>query len=154
MSLNYDYNHQNGTHHDVFGIKANRISVFEQQGYWVKVVQELERENSTFNDILRNPLILTAPKTYVGALEYAFPSLTTFQACFPLGKILQVHVLYPETETQTKTFVLVYGKLKHPVLNPLNQAIAIECSRNCCRAGYTSHRNILSSPKIETAATK
>lgn len=119
LLINYDYNHQNGTHRELFGIKANRIPVFEREGYWAKVVQELEREDSTFNDILSNPVVLIAPKTYTGTLEYAFPALTIFQTCFPLGEILQVHVLYPETETQTKTFVLVYSKLKHPVLKPL-----------------------------------
>jgi nitrite reductase/ring-hydroxylating ferredoxin subunit len=119
LSINYDYNHQGGTHRDLFGIKANRIPVFEYEGYWAKVVQELDREDSTWSDILRNPLIVTAPKTYTGTLEYAFPTLTTFRADFPVGEILQVHVLYPETATQTKTFVLVYSKPKHPILKPL-----------------------------------
>ncbi|BCL38257.1 Rieske 2Fe-2S domain-containing protein [Nostoc sp. MS1] len=119
ISINYDYNHQSGTHRDLFGIKANRIPVFEHDGYWAKVVQELDREDTTWNDILRNPLTLTAPKTYTGTLEYAFPALTTFRATFPFGEVLQVHVLYPETPTQTKTFVLVYSKPKHPILKPL-----------------------------------
>jgi nitrite reductase/ring-hydroxylating ferredoxin subunit len=119
ISINYDYNHQNGTHRELFGIKANRIPVFEHDGYWAKVVQELDREDSTWNDILRNPVILTAPKTYTSTLEYAFPALTTFQADFPIGEVLQVHVLYPETATQTKSFVLVYSKPKHPVLTLL-----------------------------------
>ncbi|BAT55848.1 rieske 2Fe-2S domain protein, putative [Nostoc sp. NIES-3756] len=119
ISINYDYNHQSGTHRDLFGIKANRIPLFEHDGYWAKVVQELDREDTTWNDILQNPLILTAPKTYTGTLEYAFPSLTTFRATFPIGEVLQVHVLYPETTTQTKTFVLVYSQPKHTVLKPL-----------------------------------
>ena len=119
LLINYDYNHQNGTHRELFGIKANRISVFEQEGYWTKVVQELDRQDSTFNDILTNPAVLTVPKTYTGTLEYAFPALTTFRTRFPLGEILQVHVLYPETETTTKTFVLVYSKFSHPILQPL-----------------------------------
>lgn len=119
ISINYDYNHQNGTHRELFGIKANRIPVFEHDGYWAKVIQELDRDDSTWNDILHNPVILTAPKTYTGTLEYAFPALTTFRADFPIGEVLQVHVLYPETATQTKTFVLVYSKPKHPILKPL-----------------------------------
>lgn len=106
LLINYDYNHQNGTHRELFGIKANRIPVFEQEGYWAKVVQELDRNEATFADIRRNPAVLLAPKTYTGTLEYAFPALTTFKTRFPLGEILQVHVLYPETATNTKTFVL------------------------------------------------
>ncbi len=119
LLINYDYNHQNGTHRKLFGIKANRISFFEQEGYWAKVVQELDREDSTFSDILTNPAVAIAPKTYTGTIEYAFPALTTFRAGSPLGEILQVHVLYPETETRTRTFVLVYTKFNHPVLKPL-----------------------------------
>lgn len=119
LLINYDYNHQNGTHRELFGIKANRIPVFEKEGYWAKVVQEIDRNDPTFADICRNPVILSAPKTYTSTLEYAFPSLTTFKTRFALGEILQVHVLYPETETHTKTFVLVFAKLNYPVLKPL-----------------------------------
>lgn len=119
LLINYDYNHQNGTHRELFGIKANRITLFEKEGYWAKVVQELDRNDATFADVRRNPAILLAPKTYTGTLEYAFPALTTFKTRFPLGEILQVHVLYPETETRTKTFVLVYAKFNQPALKPL-----------------------------------
>ncbi len=119
LLINYDYNHQNGTHRELFGIKANRIPLFEQEGYWAKVVQELERNDATFEDIRRNPAVLLAPKTYTGTLEYAFPTLTTFKTRFPLGEILQVHVLYPETATRTKTFVLVYAKFNRPMFKPL-----------------------------------
>jgi nitrite reductase/ring-hydroxylating ferredoxin subunit len=119
ISINYDYNHQNGTHRELFGIKANRITVFEHEGYWAKVVQELDRDDANWNDILRNPIVLTAPKTYTGKLEYAFPALTTFRADFPTGEVLQVHVLYPETATRTKTFVLVYTQPKYPMLKTL-----------------------------------
>ncbi|BAY20183.1 hypothetical protein NIES21_60530 (plasmid) [Anabaenopsis circularis NIES-21] len=67
--INYDYNHQSGTHRDLFGIKANHVSLFEHEGYWAKVVQELEREDTTWNHLIRNPLVVTAPKTYIGTLE-------------------------------------------------------------------------------------
>lgn len=121
LLISYDYNHLIGTHRQIFGIKANRIPIFEQEGYWAKVVQEVERDDATFNDIRRNPAILLVPKTYTGTLEYAFPTLTTFKTRFPLGEILQVHVLYPETKTRTKAFALVYAKFNHPVFKPLLQ---------------------------------
>jgi nitrite reductase/ring-hydroxylating ferredoxin subunit len=119
LLINYDYNHQGGTHRELFGIKDNRITVFEHEGYWAKVVQELERDHPTADDIRRNPAILLTPNTYIGTLEYAFPPLTTFRTRFALGEILQVHVLFPETETRTKTFVLVYAKFNQPVFKPL-----------------------------------
>jgi nitrite reductase/ring-hydroxylating ferredoxin subunit len=121
LLIGYDYNHVIGTHRELFRIKANRIPVFEQEGYWAKVVQEVDRDDATFNDIRRNPSILLAPKTSIGTLEYAFPTLTTFRSRFPLGEILQVNVLYPETETRTKAFALVYAKFNYPVFKPLLQ---------------------------------
>jgi hypothetical protein len=78
------------------------------------VVQELDRNEATFADIRRNPAVLLAPKTYTGTLEYAFPALTTFKTRFPLGEILQVHVLYPETQPH-KNLCLVFAKFNHPV---------------------------------------
>lgn len=121
LLINYDYNHQSGTHRALFGIKANRVPVFETDGYWAKVVQELDRTDTTFADVRRNPAILLAPKTYTGILEYAFPAVTTFRTHFPLGEILQVHVLYPEATHQTKTFVLVYARFKHAIYQPILQ---------------------------------
>ena len=119
LMINYDYNHQNGTHRELFKIKANRIPFFEHNGYYAKVVQELDRDDNTLGEILSNPVLLTAPKTYSSTLEYSFPSITTFRVESPTGTVLQVHVLYPETENRTKTFVLVYGKASIPFLGRL-----------------------------------
>lgn len=71
LLISYDYNHQNSTHRELFGIKANRIPVFQQEGYWAKVVQEFDRTDATLADIRRNPAILLTPKTYTRTLEYA-----------------------------------------------------------------------------------
>jgi phenylpropionate dioxygenase-like ring-hydroxylating dioxygenase large terminal subunit len=119
LLINYDYNHQNGTHRELFKIKANHIASFEYDGYWAKVIQELYRDDNTLSEIFSNPALLIAPKMYTGTLEYAFPSLTAFQTQTPVVELLQTHVLYPETENSTKTFVLVYTKIKLPGLNVL-----------------------------------
>lgn len=121
LLISYDYNHLIGTHREFFGTKANRVLEFEQAGYWAKVVQESDRDNASFQAICRNPSILLVPKTSTGTIEYAFPALVTFRTHFPLGEILQVHVLYPETEMQTKVFALVYAKFNYSVVKPLLQ---------------------------------
>ncbi|GGA35065.1 hypothetical protein [Okeania sp. KiyG1] len=54
-------------------------------------------------------------------LEYSFPSTTTFLAEVPVGNIVQTHIVYPETENVTKTFILLYGKFKNPVFKFLFQ---------------------------------
>lgn len=119
LMINYDYNHQNGTHRELFKIRENKIILFEQNGYYPKVAQELYRDNSNLFEILQNPGILTIPKVYPTYLEYAFPSTTVFTMQSALGKIAQVQILYPETENRTKTFVLGFAKLKYPLLKPL-----------------------------------
>ncbi|MEH2175485.1 hypothetical protein [Nostoc sp.] len=56
------------------------------------------------------------PKTLTNSLEYAFPSTTAFFAKTPIGDIAQIHLLYPETEKITKTFILMYAKVVNPVM--------------------------------------
>ncbi len=119
LMISYDYNHQNGTHKEVFRIESNKISVFEENGYYTKVVQELYRAKYTLLEILQNPALLTIPKVYTGSLEYAFPSTTVFETKTAIGKIAQVHILYPETEEKTKIFVLAFAKLNNSLLKPI-----------------------------------
>jgi phenylpropionate dioxygenase-like ring-hydroxylating dioxygenase large terminal subunit len=119
LMINYDYNHQNGTHREVFKIEYNKIPVFEENGYYTKVVQELYRAKYTLSEVFQNPVLLTVPKVYKGYLEYAFPSTTVFETQTAIGKIAQVHILYPETEVKTKTFVLAFAKWSNSLLKPI-----------------------------------
>ena len=119
LMINYDYNHQNGTHREIFRIESNKISVFEENGYYTKVVQELYRAKYTLREILQNSALLTIPKVYTGSLEYAFPSTTVFETQTAIGKIAQVHILYPQTEETTKTFVLAFAKWNNSLLKPI-----------------------------------
>lgn len=121
LMINYDYNHQNGTHRQVFGNESNKVFLFEKNGCYAKVVQEVYRANLSRSDVLQNPGLLTIPKAYTSNLEYTFPSITIFKTQLSLGKIAQVHILYPQSENRTKTFVLAFGKLKYSLLKPLLQ---------------------------------
>jgi hypothetical protein len=38
--VNYDYNHQNGTHKELFKITSCNVSAFEENGYYATVKQE------------------------------------------------------------------------------------------------------------------
>ncbi len=118
LMISYDYNHVKGTHRELFRIESNKIPVFEKEGYYAKVVQELHRANNTLMEILQNPALLTLPKVYTSYLEYAFPSTTVFKTQTPVGKIAQIHILYPETENRTKTFVLGFAKVNYSWLKP------------------------------------
>ncbi len=117
--VNYDYNHQNGTHKELFRIKSCRVSSFQENGYYAKVEQEAIRDDNSIAEIIKNPALAIIPKVMNNLLEYSFPSMTIFQAKSPIGEIIQTHILYPETVKQTKTFILMYLKTKNPVLKML-----------------------------------
>ncbi len=119
LMVNYDYNHQNGTHKQLFKITSCNVSSFEENGYYAKVEQEISRANNTLGEIIKNPVLAIFPKALNNILEYAFPSTTVFLAKTPISNIAQVHILYPETETITKTFVLVYAQ----GINPLSKLL-------------------------------
>ncbi|MCG6137748.1 MAG: Rieske 2Fe-2S domain-containing protein [Nostoc sp. LLA-1] len=116
LMINYDYNHQNGTHKEIFKIKSCNVSAFEENGYYATVKQEITRSENTLGEIIKNPILGIFPKQLTNKLEYAFPSTTAFLATTPLGKIAQIHILYPETEKITKTFILMYAQVINPVM--------------------------------------
>lgn len=110
IKINYDFNHQNGSHRESFRICDNPVELFESDGYYARAVQTFYRETNTLKEILQNPALLSTPKVYKSELEYMFPSTTLFNANLSFGTIPQFFILYPETENRTRTFVLCYGK--------------------------------------------
>lgn len=110
LMVNYDYNHQNGTHKELFRITECNVSSFEENGYYAQVKQEIKRANNTLLEIIKNPVLGILPKTLNNIFEYAFPSTTVLFAKTPISNIAQVHIIYPITETITKTFVLLYAQ--------------------------------------------
>jgi phenylpropionate dioxygenase-like ring-hydroxylating dioxygenase large terminal subunit len=115
IKINYDFNHQNGSHRASFKIIDNPVHAFENDGYYARVEQTFIREDNTWQEILENPGLISTPKSYRSELEYEFPSTTLFNAEVDFGYIPQFFILYPETENRTKTFVLCYGKWKNPL---------------------------------------
>ena len=122
LLLSYDFNHQNGTHRELFKIKANKILSFERDGNYAKVKQEFIRDDNTLGELMNNPSLLFMPRTFTNYLEYSFPSTTAFLAKVPTGEFMEIHLLYPETENRTKTFVLTYAKFKNPLLKTLKKS--------------------------------
>ena len=115
IKINYDFNHQNGSHRASFKIRENSVQAFEADDYYARVEQTFLRENNTLSEILENPALLSTPKMYSSELEYTFPSTTLFRAEVDFGELPQFFILYPETEHRTRTFVLCYGKWKNPL---------------------------------------
>ncbi|QIR38351.1 Rieske 2Fe-2S domain-containing protein [Tolypothrix sp. PCC 7910] len=116
LMVNYDYNHQNGTHKDLFKITSCNVTAFEPQGYYAKVTQNLTRADNTWKEMLQNPVVGILPKIMHNQLEYAFPSTTVLFSKAPIADIAQFHILYPETEKITRTFILMYAKFMNPMM--------------------------------------
>ncbi|NEZ61685.1 Rieske (2Fe-2S) protein [Leptolyngbyaceae cyanobacterium CCMR0082] len=115
IRINYDFNHQNGVHRELFRIQENPVELFEKNGFEASVIQTFIRSENSLSEILKNLSLLTLPKQIRNELDYSFPSTILFRARLPLGEVLQAFILYPESEHQTRTFVLFYGNLQSPL---------------------------------------
>ena len=121
--INYDYNHQNGTHRDVLRIKDNYVSLFEQDGYQATVIQGLNRADNSWQELVSNPALLLLPKKYEIHLDYEFPSTTFVRTSLPTGNLIQMHLLYPESKNVTRTIVLVFAQFRYGFLKAFSNAI-------------------------------
>ncbi len=113
LKINYDFNHACGTHREPFKFSAIAVGNYQENGYYTKLSQTITREDNTLADILKQPALLTTPKTLNNEFEYSFPSTTSIVTTSFSGQIAQLFVLYPQKENQTKTFILLYAKPKH-----------------------------------------
>lgn len=122
MLLNmHDYNHQNGTHRDLLEIEEVQFKQFIDQGHHSFAFYDMPRAKTNLRNVLKNPAVLALPKVLNGHLENFFPSLVIFHAKSPLGVIKQCHFFIPESATQTRTYVLMFGKALHPVARLMKQ---------------------------------
>ena len=115
IKINYDYNHQNGTHRESFQIQDNPVHSFEKNEYYARVSQTFIRSKNSLSDVIENPALLAFPKEIDNELEYTFPSTTFVKTSMGAGDFAQFFILYPESEQSTKTFVLSYAKWKSPL---------------------------------------
>ncbi|MBW4472050.1 MAG: Rieske 2Fe-2S domain-containing protein [Stenomitos rutilans HA7619-LM2] len=122
MLLNmHDYNHQNGTHRPLFRIEEVQFEQFIDDGYRSHAFYNMPTAATSLSEKLTNPILLTLPKVLTAHLENHFPSLVIFYGQSVLGKVAQIHIFVPESETQTRTYVLMYGISKHPLFNSLGK---------------------------------
>lgn len=118
-AINSDFNHQNGTHRELFQIVQNQMTEFDQDGYWYKVKQESTRENNSLGELLSNPVLFTLPKVLKSTVEYFFPSVLVLYAESGVGPFAQVVVQYPQQDNQTKIYELIFGQFKPAWIKPL-----------------------------------
>jgi nitrite reductase/ring-hydroxylating ferredoxin subunit len=126
LLINYDYNHLVGLHRELFKVKANRVLSFQPDGYQAEVTQETERLSFSLREALQDPVMLLMPKVYQSRLDYRFPAITAYRGLFPLGEVLQVNILYPETATTTRAFAMVWVKFRSPLLKIIPKKLLLD----------------------------
>jgi phenylpropionate dioxygenase-like ring-hydroxylating dioxygenase large terminal subunit len=115
MLLNmHDYNHQNGTHRDLFRITDVEFHRFIDNGLHSQAFYNMPTAPYRLAEKLRKPDLFLLPTTIKAHLENHFPSLVIFHGEMPLGKAAQCHFFVPEAENRTRTYVLLFGQAKHP----------------------------------------
>ncbi len=120
MLLNmHDYNHQNGTHRDLFRITHVEFHRFLDDGHQSHAFYDMPTTPYSWAEKLRKPDLMLLPRTIKAHLENHFPALVIFHGEMPLGKAAQCHIFVPEAENRTRTYILLFGQAKHPVFRLL-----------------------------------
>ena len=115
----HDYNHQNGTHRDLFRITEVHFSQFIDQGHESHAYYEMPTAPYSLLEKLKKPEVLLLPKKFEAHLENHFPAFVIFYGEMPIGKAAQCHFFIPEGPNRTRTYVLLFGQAKQPIFKML-----------------------------------
>jgi hypothetical protein len=113
----HDYNHQNGTHREMFKITEVHFDKFLDNGHHSEAFYHMPTAPNTLQEKLKNPALMMLPNVLHAHLENFFPHLVIFHANIPAGQAKQCHIFIPESENKTRTYILVFGKFKNPIFN-------------------------------------
>jgi phenylpropionate dioxygenase-like ring-hydroxylating dioxygenase large terminal subunit len=116
MLLNmHDYNHQNGTHRDLFRITDVEFHQFIDHGHQSHAFYDMPTAPYSLLEKLKKPDLILLPSHLKAHLENHFPAIVIFHGEMPLGKAAQCHIFVPEAEHRTRTYILLFGQAKHPL---------------------------------------
>ncbi len=122
MLLNmHDYNHQNGTHREMFKITEVQFDRFIDEGYHSHAYYHMPTAPSSLQEKLKHPALFMLPKMLSAHLENYFPHLVIFHGNISAGIVAQCHLFVPESEQRTRTYVLFFGKPKHPIFKLMSK---------------------------------
>jgi phenylpropionate dioxygenase-like ring-hydroxylating dioxygenase large terminal subunit len=110
LLIMHDYNHQNGTHRDLFEITEVRFEQFIDNGYHSEAFFNTPTAPKTFWSKLKQPNQFLLPDVIKAHLENYFPSLVILYGNSPFGKFAQCNLFVPESLTKTRTYVLLFGE--------------------------------------------
>jgi phenylpropionate dioxygenase-like ring-hydroxylating dioxygenase large terminal subunit len=115
LSIMHDYNHQNGTHRDLFEITEVKFAKFLDNGYHSEAFYDMPTAPKTFWQKLKQPKQFLLPNVIQAHLENFFPSLVVLYGKSPLGKVAQCNLFVPESATKTRIYVLLFGEVSNPL---------------------------------------
>lgn len=123
MLLNmHDYNHQNGTHREMFRIEEVLFNKFIDEGHHSEAFMKMPKAAPTRQEIFRNPAVLTMPKVIQAHLDNYFPAIVVFRGKTVAGPIAQCHLFIPESSGRTRTYVLLFAQPTSPVFKLMKGA--------------------------------
>jgi phenylpropionate dioxygenase-like ring-hydroxylating dioxygenase large terminal subunit len=115
----HDYNHQNGTHRELFEIEEVQIKQFIDKGLHSHAYLSQPRKQPKFRDILRNPAQMAMPKVLEAHLENFFPFMGLMHGEDKLLSLKECHFYLPESENRSRVFVLMYMQAHSPIAHLL-----------------------------------
>ncbi|MEM8505688.1 MAG: Rieske 2Fe-2S domain-containing protein [Cyanobacteria bacterium P01_D01_bin.1] len=116
MLLNmHDYNHQNGTHREMFRIEEVQFEQFVDKGHYSEAFMRMPKASPTCSEVLQNPAVLMMPQVIEALLENYFPSIVIFHSESFAGPIVQCHLFVPESAQRTRIYVLLFAQPKSPI---------------------------------------
>ncbi len=122
MLLNmHDYNHQNGTHREMFKITEVQFEKFIDEGYHSHAYYDMPIAPSSVREKFQNPALLTMPKVLSAHLENHFPHLVIFHGDISAGRVAQCHLFVPESQHRTRTYVLLFAQPKSPIFKLMSK---------------------------------
>jgi phenylpropionate dioxygenase-like ring-hydroxylating dioxygenase large terminal subunit len=122
MLLNmHDYNHQNGTHREMFKITEVQFDKFIDKGHHSHAYYDMPTAPNRLAEKFKNPALFTMPKVLSAHLENYFPHLVIFHGNLPVGTVAQCHFFVPEAENKTRTYVLLFAQSKNPIFKLMSQ---------------------------------
>lgn len=117
----HDYNHQNGTHRELFEIESVQVRQFIDEGFHSHAYLSQPRKPPTWQAILKNPAQLAMPKVLEAHLENFFPFMGLLHGEDKLLSLKECHFYVPEAEQQSRVFVLMYIKAHSPIAHLLKR---------------------------------
>ena len=114
MLLNmHDYNHQNGTHRDLFEITEVKFEKFIDNGYHSEAFFNTPTAPKSLWQKLKQPGLLLLPDVIQVHLENYFPSLVILHSQSPFGKVVQGNLLVPESIDRSRIYILLFAEANH-----------------------------------------